>query len=182
MHGDVRVLAAAMRRHVGHVPHASSPPSCARRTVDRLRERDAPTARLPTPSGPANSRLCGTRPRATACRSSVDRRRVADDGGERHASCYRDRVAAVAALARPGCHNRVLPVGAVSSVVEHRPYTPAVTGSSPVPPTSLRAQARQVERSKAKLRSLARAVGRTSNVRLRVRVARFRKRGRSSVG
>ena len=27
---------------------------------------------------------------------------------------------------------------AVSSVVEHRPYTPAVTGSSPVPPTSLR--------------------------------------------
>ena len=27
---------------------------------------------------------------------------------------------------------------AVSSVVEHRLYTPAVTGSSPVPPTSLR--------------------------------------------
>src|SRR6187399_2289858 len=38
----------------------------------------------------------------------------------------------------PECHNRPLPVGAVSSVVEHRPYTSAVTGSSPVPPTSLR--------------------------------------------
>ncbi len=37
---------------------------------------------------------------------------------------------------RRRCHNRVLPVGAVSSVVEHRPYTPAVTGSNPVPPTT----------------------------------------------
>jgi hypothetical protein len=43
-------------------------------------------------------------------------------------------------LLRPwsGCHNHLLPVGAVSSVVEHRPYTPAVTGSKPVPPTTLR--------------------------------------------
>ena len=36
----------------------------------------------------------------------------------------------------PLCHNRLLPVGAVSSVVEHRLYTPAVTGSNPVPPTN----------------------------------------------
>src|SRR5262245_1687865 len=42
-------------------------------------------------------------------------------------------------------HNRVLPVGAVSSAVEHRPYTPAVTGSSPVPP-SARAHARSTAR------------------------------------
>ena len=32
------------------------------------------------------------------------------------------------------CQNRVWPVWAVSSAVEHRLYTPAVTGSIPVPP------------------------------------------------
>ena len=37
-----------------------------------------------------------------------------------------------------GSRGRALYVGRLAQLVEHRLYTPAVTGSSPVPPTSRR--------------------------------------------
>ena len=59
----------SMRVHVGHRPQASSPPAARRRGQLTACARATATVRLPRPSCPPKSRLCGTAPRATACRS-----------------------------------------------------------------------------------------------------------------